>query len=196
VTVPTLNVAGWWDQEDFYGPLKIYELLERHDTANKNFLVVGPWNHGGWSRSDGQKLGRIEFGSATAVHYRRNVLAPFLAYYLKGKGNLDQPEALTFRTGANEWVRHDAWPPKHNVVARRLTSGGFKSFSSTGRRRRPGDAFDSYVLDPANWVPIVIDQCSGWTWLVEQSVSSIIVRVSVTSDAFKGCCRKISGGKA
>ena len=50
VTVPTLNVAGWWDQEDFYGPLKIYELLEKHDTARQNFLVVGPWNHGGWSR--------------------------------------------------------------------------------------------------------------------------------------------------
>ena len=120
VTVPTLNVAGWWDQEDFYGPIKIYELLERHDTANKNFLVVGPWNHGGWSRGDGQKLGRIDFGSATAAYYRREVLARFLAYHLKGKGSLDLPEALTFRTGANEWVRHDAWPPKRNVAARRL----------------------------------------------------------------------------
>jgi len=29
VTVPMLNVAGWWDQEDFYGPIKIYELLEK-----------------------------------------------------------------------------------------------------------------------------------------------------------------------
>ena len=28
VTVPTLNVAGWYDQEDFRGPLQIYELLE------------------------------------------------------------------------------------------------------------------------------------------------------------------------
>ena len=37
VTVPTLNVAGWWDQEDFYGPLKIYELLEKHDTATPEF---------------------------------------------------------------------------------------------------------------------------------------------------------------
>src|SRR5438105_10542035 len=31
VTVPALNVAGWWDQEDFDGPLRIYELLEKHD---------------------------------------------------------------------------------------------------------------------------------------------------------------------
>ncbi len=63
VSVPTLNVAGWWDQEDFYGPLKIYELLERHDSAHQNYLVIGPWNHGGWSRGEGRKLGPIDFGT-------------------------------------------------------------------------------------------------------------------------------------
>lgn len=171
VTVPTLNVAGWWDQEDFYGPLKIYELLERHDQANKNFLVVGPWNHGGWSRGDGQKLGRIDFGSATAAYYRRDVLARFLAHHLKGKGSADHPEALTFRTGANEWVRHDSWPPKDKVTARRLyfQAGGKLSFdppAATG-----AEAFDAYVSDPAKPVPYrprPIDVRSGWTtWLVE-----------------------------
>jgi putative CocE/NonD family hydrolase len=171
VTVPTLNVAGWWDQEDFYGPLKIYELLERHDTANKNFLVVGPWNHGGWSRGDGQKLGRIDFGSATAAYYRREVMTRFLAYHLKGKGNPNLPEALTFRTGANEWVRHDAWPPKRNVTARRLyfQANGKLSFEPPPATAEP--AFDSYISDPANPVPYrprPIDVRSGWTtWLVE-----------------------------
>ena len=46
VTVPTLNVAGWWDQEDFYGPITIYELLERHDTEHKKLpgrRPVEPW---------------------------------------------------------------------------------------------------------------------------------------------------------
>jgi hypothetical protein len=171
VTVPTLNVAGWWDQEDFYGPLKIYELLERHDSANQNFLVIGPWNHGGWSRGDGQKLGRIDFGSATAAYYRRNVLARFLAYHLKGKGDLDLPEALTFRTGANEWVRHDAWPPKRNVSARRLyfQPDGKLSFDPPPATAKA--EFDSYVSDPAKPVPYrprPIDVRSGWTtWLVE-----------------------------
>ena len=171
VTVPTLNVAGWWDQEDFYGPLKIYELLERHDSANQNFLVVGPWNHGGWSRSDGQKLGPIDFGSKTSEYYRKNVLARFLAYYLKGKGTLDLPEALTFRTGANEWVRHDAWPPKRHVVARQLyfQADGKLSFDPPPRSAR--EAFDSYVSDPANPVPYrhrPVEVRSGWTtWLVE-----------------------------
>jgi len=171
VTVPTLNVAGWWDQEDFYGPIKIYELLEQHDTSKQNFLVVGPWNHGGWSRGEGRKLGRIDFGSATAAHYRRNILAPFLAYHLKGKGSPERPEALTFRTGANEWVEHDAWPPKQNVVARRLylQANGKLSFDPPSAKAPP--AFDSYIADPANPVPYrprPIQLRSGWsTWLVE-----------------------------
>ena len=173
VTVPTLNVAGWWDQEDFYGPIKIYELLERHDQAKQNFLVVGPWNHGGWSRGEGRKLGKIDFGSATAEHYRRNVLTPFFAYYLKGKGNADWPEALTFRTGANEWVQHKAWPPKENIVARRLYLQIDRKLSFDAPPTLPPSSpeYDSYTSDPANPVPYrprPIELRVGWsTWLVE-----------------------------
>ncbi|HTH36854.1 MAG TPA: CocE/NonD family hydrolase [Pyrinomonadaceae bacterium] len=170
VTVPTLNVAGWWDQEDFYGPIKIYELLERHDTAKQNFLVVGPWNHGGWS-GEGRKLGRIDFGSATGQQYRQNIMAKFLAHYLKGKADPGLSEATTFRTGANEWVNHDAWPPKGNVVGRKLYfhDNGKLSFDAPTGEGQP--AFDSYVSDPANPVPYrprPIRVNSGWgTWLVE-----------------------------
>ncbi|MFN2513740.1 MAG: CocE/NonD family hydrolase [Pyrinomonadaceae bacterium] len=170
VTVPTLNVAGWWDQEDFYGPIKIYELLERHDKARQNFLVVGPWNHGGWSRGEGRKLGKIDFGSDTAEYYRREILAPFLAHYLKGKGSHELPEALTFRTGANEWMRHDAWPPKQNVVDRRLYLQKDRALSFT-TPPASAESFDSYTSDPANPVPYrprPIKLRSGWsTWLVE-----------------------------
>src|SRR5688572_8471462 len=170
VNVPTLNVAGWWDQEDFYGPIKIYELLERHDSAKQNFLVVGPWNHGGWSRGEGRKLGPVDFDSATAEHYRKNVLAPFFAYYLKDKGSAERPEALTFRTGRNQWVEHAAWPPKQNVVDRKLYfhPNGKLSFAPPPAT---GQAFDSYVSDPARPVPYrrrPIEVRSGWsTWLVE-----------------------------
>jgi predicted acyl esterase len=65
VKVPTLNVAGWWDQEDFYGPLAIYHALEGHDASRMNYLVVGPWNHGGWRRGPGDRLASISFDSAT-----------------------------------------------------------------------------------------------------------------------------------
>jgi putative CocE/NonD family hydrolase len=170
VTVPTLNVAGWWDQEDFYGPLKIYELLEEHDASRQNFLVVGPWNHGGWSRGDGRKLGRIDFGSETAAHYRRNVLTPFLAHYLKGTGKPPVTEALTFRTGTNEWTRHDSWPPRGTTDRKLyLQAGRTLSFDPPPASASP--AFDTYVADPDNPVPYrprPIRLNTGWTtWLVE-----------------------------
>lgn len=170
VTVPTLNVAGWWDQEDFYGPITIYELLERHDAEHKNFLVVGPWNHGGWSRSDGRKLGPVDFGSETSVYYRREVMAKFLAHYLKDKANPNLPEALTFQTGANHWVRNDAWPPKQNVVGRPLYFQEKGGLSFEPPTSKTASAFDSYVSDPANPVPYrqrPILLKSGWTtWQV------------------------------
>ncbi len=171
VTVPTLNVAGWWDQEDFYGPIKIYELLEKHDTRNENFLVVGPWNHGGWSRGTGRTLGRIDFGSDTATHYRRNVMATFLAHYLKDQGTAPTSEALTFRTGANEWTEHAAWPPVKNVTSRRLyfQEDGKLTFSAPPPSKT--DAFDTYLSDPHSPVPYrprPITLGRGWsTWQVE-----------------------------
>jgi len=171
VTVPILNVAGWWDQEDFYGPIKIYELLERHDASKQNFLVVGPWNHGGWSRGDGSKLGRIDFGSPTAAYYRQNILAPFFAYYLKGQGTSERAEAVTFRTGENRWVNHDEWPPKRGVVERKLYFQPGKRLSFEQPSVKHPDAFDSYVSDPASPVPYrprPIQVRSGWpVWLVE-----------------------------
>jgi putative CocE/NonD family hydrolase len=169
VAVPTLNVAGWWDQEDFYGPIKIYELLERHDVARENFLVVGPWNHGGWSRGTGRTLGRIDFGSDTATHYRRNIMATFLGHYLKGQGTPPVGEALTFRTGANEWMQHDAWPPK-NVTPQRLY---FHPDGKLAFKAPPATppTYDAYLSDPSSPVPYrprPITLGRGWpTWLVE-----------------------------
>jgi len=153
VTVPTLNVAGWWDQEDFYGPLTIYEDLERHDAKERSYLVVGPWNHGGWAQGEGDRLGRIEFGGATARYFREEVQAPFFAHFLKDKGRFDLKEALTFQTGANRWQRYDDWPPRQGVAARALYfhADGRLSFEPP---QLDGDAeADSYVSDPAHPVP-------------------------------------------
>jgi putative CocE/NonD family hydrolase len=176
VRVPTLNVAGWWDQEDFYGPLAIYAALEKHDSRNLNRLVVGPWNHGGWNRGAGDKLGDIPFDGATAKYFRRDVEVPFFAAHLKGRPGLDLPEALTFEAGSNRWRRWDAWPPVSRTETRSLYTGpgGRLSFDAPGTAA--DDAFDSYVSDPAHPVPYrhapiqttYFPGGSKWrTWLVE-----------------------------
>lgn len=110
VAVPTLVVGGWWDQEDFYGAITTYAALEKLDRNNRNYLVMGPWYHGSWSRGDGQKVGDIDFGSATGKYFREQVQAPWFAYWLKGKGTLSLSEATLFESGSNVWRHFDKWP--------------------------------------------------------------------------------------
>ena len=177
--LPILNVAGWWDQEDFWGPMKIYETLEKKDAHNMNYLAAGPWNHGGWSRSTGRVLGDIDFGSNTSEYYRANIQAPWFAYWLKDKGTLPK-EAVTFETGSNRWRQFDAWPPRQGITRRKLylRAAHALSFdapgSETSNRGQDANDFDSYISDPANPVPYrhrpiyPTYQGPGWgTWLVE-----------------------------
>jgi uncharacterized protein len=176
VHVPTMNVAGWWDQEDFYGPIKIHETLEKNDPQKISVFVAGPWNHGGWARGDGGSLGRIKFGSNTAQHYREKIEAPWFAYYLKDKGQPGITEAITFQTGSNEWKSYDQWPPRNLTEDRKLYfhAGGKLSFDAP--TQTDDAAFDEYVSDPANPVPYrprpieptYYFRGSGWgAWLVE-----------------------------
>ncbi|HTT61475.1 MAG TPA: CocE/NonD family hydrolase [Bryobacteraceae bacterium] len=170
--VPNLNVAGWWDQEDFYGPVKIYELFEKNDRDHLNYLVAGPWNHGGWARRDGTRLGEISFDSNTSKYFRTDIEAPWFAYWLKDKGTRDFPEAMVFQTGSNHWEQYNAWPPR-NAHDRKLylRADGALSFDPPADE---GEAFDSYLSDPAHPVPYRHRPISptypggGWpAWLVE-----------------------------
>ena len=170
--VPNLNVAGWWDQEDFYGPVKIYELFEKNDPSHLNYLVAGPWNHGGWARMDGDKLGAISFDSATSKYFRTHIEAPWFAYWLKDKGTRDFPEALVFQTGSNQWEKYKSWPPR-DARDRNLYFRGAGSLSFDPPAEE-GELFDSYVSDPAHPVPYRHRPISptypggGWpAWLVE-----------------------------
>ncbi len=174
VTVPTLTVSGWWDQEDFYGAITIYRALERFDTAHRNYLVVGPWNHGGWDAPTGDSIGGIAFGSPTALDFRKNIEAPWFAFWLKDKGTLTLPEATTFEGGSNRWRSFDSWPPRTHVTARKLYLEPQHGLSFDPPTSADGSAgFDEYVSDPANPVPYrkrpipsTFTPHSGWpTWL-------------------------------
>ncbi|MEO5593371.1 MAG: CocE/NonD family hydrolase [Chitinophagaceae bacterium] len=172
--VHIMNVAGWWDQEDFYGPQKTYEILEKKDANHKNNMVIGPWNHGGWAGGRGNKLGNINFDTSTGTDFRKDIQAKWFAYYLKGKGDGNFAEAITFQTGSNQWKTYDTWPPatavKKNLY---LNTNGKLSFSIPAAT--DAKPFDSYVSDPAHPVPYrtrPIEETYGpgsrwYTWLLE-----------------------------
>jgi putative CocE/NonD family hydrolase len=149
--VPVMIVHSLWDQEDIYGAIAVYNAIEPKDAGNdKVYLVMGPWHHG-QEIGDGSALGALKFGSDTALHFRQQILRPFLDQYLKdGAPKADLPPVAAFETGTNTWRRLTSWPGTVRPTPLHLTAGLKLSFDPP----QPGDAaFDEYVSDPAKPVP-------------------------------------------
>ena len=163
--LPVLNVAGWFDAEDFYGPMSIYYTLEKAHPTNRSILAVGPWLHGGWNSMPGDQLGHIKFGSQTSRHFQTEVQFPFFQCHLKSQCDKHLPEATVFETGTNAWRSYDTWPPK-NVGERKLYfhANGKLSFEPP---RAAG--FDAYVHDPNKPVPFSAETrtTQGHLWMIE-----------------------------
>ncbi|MFC6098949.1 CocE/NonD family hydrolase [Olivibacter domesticus] len=143
-------VGGFFDAEDTYGALHTYKAIEQQDQKANNHLVMGPWFHGGWVRSNGSFFGDISFGQETSTWYQKNMELPFFNYYLKGKGKFNSAEATIFITGSNEWKNFDTWPPKEASIKQLyLQANGKLSFE----KPTESNSFDEYVSDPNAPVP-------------------------------------------
>jgi hypothetical protein len=155
--VPVMVVHGLWDQEDIYGAPAVYRALEPKDAANdKVFLVMGPWHHG-QQIGDGSGLGALRFGSDTGLHFRREILRPFLDQFLKdGAPKADVAPVTAFETGTNTWRRLPSWPAgcdrgcSVRPTPLHLRAGLKLAFAppTTGEA-----AYEEYVSDPAKPVP-------------------------------------------
>ena len=148
VAVPTLTVGGYYDQEDMYGPQQEYDKLEPHDTAQDNFLVLGPWRHGYWV-SNSRHLGNVNYGEPIGKEFRTQIEARFFGHYLKDEPGFDLEDTASFQTGSNTWKRYSHFPP----VASEPTSLYLLGNGQLGWNSASTDAKTSYVSDPANPVP-------------------------------------------
>lgn len=158
VKTNVMTVGGWFDAEDLFGPLNIYQSLEKNsdDPDQFNVLVMGPWAHGGWSRDSKEtQVGNILFGENINDTYQREVEAPFFRHFLKGEAWTPDFEALMFDTGKGEWKKFDQWPPaeadtvkvylhpEQELSGERPESGGMGD----------GQEYAEFVSDPAAPVP-------------------------------------------
>jgi len=161
IEAAVMVVGGWYDTEDLYGPLKTYREVEKNNPDTFNMLVMGPWSHGGWARSDGDRLGDAEFGFKTAEYYREHIEFPFFMHFLKDGPDPALPEALVFETGANRWRRFDAWPPASARAAKLfMREDGGLSFTAP---EAVDDERDEFISDPAKPVPYTMEISAGWT---------------------------------
>jgi putative CocE/NonD family hydrolase len=167
----TMVVGGWFDAEDLYGPLHTYRSIEKSNPENYNILVMGPWSHGGWTRTDGDTLGDADFGFKTSDYYRENVDLKFFDHFLRADEELDLPEALVFETGANRWREFDVWPPRGaSPSGLYLQPGGGLSFAEPALQPAGADpGYDEYISDPKNPVPYTREITTRWakTYMTE-----------------------------
>jgi putative CocE/NonD family hydrolase len=175
VTVPTLSVGGYYDQEDMFGPQEEYEKLEPHDPGHENFLVLGPWRHGYWSTST-RSLGNLNYGEPIGKEFRAQIEAKFFAHYLKDEpgsnaAGFDLADTASFQTGSNAWKYYSHFPPRQSKTTA-LYLGGAGQLSWTNSTTQ---ATTSYMSDPADPIPYrqrpiqpTYSQGSQWfNWLTE-----------------------------
>jgi uncharacterized protein len=154
IKAAVMTVGGWYDNEDLFGALETYRHIERQNPGIYNVLVMGPWFHGGWSRSDGDWLGTAYFQQKTGIYYREHFELTFFNYFLEDKGDVSQiKDVNVFDTGANVWRDYSTWNPSASVETPlylssqgKLTFGAPSTLSSSG-------PYDEYVSDPRNPVP-------------------------------------------
>ena len=151
-TVPNLNVAGFWDQEDPWGPWKIFRNAGENDPDHTNIIVAGPWNHGQWQAEKAESIGFVQNGGHnTSLEFREKIEAPFFRYYLHGEGEKPAWQAMTFQPGSNTWCTYATWPPTEAKPTNLyLHADGTLSFTSP---TVGGKEYREYVSDPANPVP-------------------------------------------
>ncbi len=170
VTVPTLTVGGYYDQEDMWGPQEEYAKLEPKDTKHENFLVLGPWRHGSWALSS-RYLGNIGYGQSIGNEFRGQIEAKFFGHYLKDEPGFDLEDTASFQTGSNTWKYYPHFPPKDaKPTSLYLAGSGALSWNKSMTADKT-----SYESDPANPVPYrhrpiqpTYGEGSQWyTWLTE-----------------------------
>lgn len=147
-----LMVGGWYDANDFYGTLHIFQTLHTQSPTTTASLVVGPWYHGQWRRDNGAAIEQLSFGAQTSEFFLHTIELPFFERYLKDAKDPGLPQAYMFATGLNQWRQFDAWPPKGSEPRSiYLRENGRLAFEPAANKS--GRAYDEYVSDPKRPVP-------------------------------------------
>ncbi len=147
--IPMLHVGGYFDQEDINGPQLMYDQMEKKDSFNRNYIVLGPWFHGQWSRPVADSLGKISFETNTAAYFQE-LQKKWFDYWLKGIGDGKFDEATCFQTGNNQWKTYSSWPPGEATIMK-LYAGANNTCSFAKPTLTTGSI--SYVSDLTKPVP-------------------------------------------
>ncbi len=161
VTVPSLNVGGWYDIF-LQDTISNFTTMSEHGAtpeARQSKLLIGPWAHGVVTNP----IGEMNFGfasSAALIDLQIDFVSMQLRWFdhwIKGvdTGMLREAPIKLFVMGANIWRDEQEWPLARAVDTPFYlhSSGQANTFQGNGvlSAEAPGDeSFDQYNYDPAN----------------------------------------------
>ena len=112
VTVPILNIGGWYDIFS-KTTIDLVDKVREHSrdrSARRNqFVIMGPWAHGVGVR----KVGELDFGDEARLNIGE-LQFKWFEYWLKGRetGVEDWSAYCLFVMGENRWRGENEWPLK------------------------------------------------------------------------------------
>src|SRR5712691_519090 len=168
ITVPLLNVGGWYDVF-LHGMLNDHIAITKRgktDVARRGkHVLVGPWVHGVGTRDNVRpeapsQTDRVDFGAAAAVDLLR-VQLKWFDYWLKGidNGVASEPPVKIFVMGENYWRYENEWPlARTKYTSYYLRSGGrANTLNGDGslalEAPTSGASTDTFTYDPDDPVP-------------------------------------------
>jgi putative CocE/NonD family hydrolase len=161
ITVPMLQVGGWYDIFNA-GTLRNYMGAKAHGSTDaarsQQHLLIEIGGHAGF----GRRIGDVDFGPHATENVYTNVILDWYDFLLKGIKNqfsTDKPVKL-FVMGANEYRQEDDWPPPQAERTKYFLHSSGKANSLLGdgslsASAPRSEASDTYVYNPANPAPTI-----------------------------------------
>ncbi len=154
MTVPALNVTGWFDANHPGSPAN-YTCMRQYGAtseARRPTLVIGPWHHGANARTEDG----FDYGPS-AIFDLNGYVARWFDHFLKGVDNgvTADPPVFVFVMGPNEWRGVADWPLPGTQWTKYYFQSGGRANSLKGdgvlTTTPPGvEGSASYTYDPAN----------------------------------------------
>lgn len=112
IDLPVLHISGWYDGS-IGGQLESYQRMRAESpAADRQWLLVGPWDHAGTRKPQQLLRGTLDFGGSAVldipgVHLR------WFDHWLRGVDNgvAGDPRVRVFTIGDNVWRDLPEWPP-------------------------------------------------------------------------------------
>ncbi len=167
LTVPTLHISGWYDDEQVGTPLNYIGMSTHAATPEARVnqrLLMGPWGH---NTNASSRVGEIDFGPQSIIPIYDEVTRWFDLHLRNKHGNSRDAPVRIFIMGINSWRDEQEWP-----LARTQwmpfyfhSAGHANSRFGDGRLTAdvPGadDPSDCYTYNPGNPTPFITEPTSS-----------------------------------